>query len=222
LVVADLESPELDPADAHYLRSVLRLRPGEAVSATDGRGGFRRLVWRGGGALDAEGEVVREPRRVPTITVAFAPVKGDRPEWAVQKLTELGVDRVVLLRTDRTVVRWEGDRAAGHLERLGRIARGALMQSRGRWLPELDTAEFGSFTGADRDGTCMATPAGAAGPSLDRPTVLVGPEGGWSVGEESSGLEKVGLGPNVLRAETAAVVAGVLLCSLRAGLVSPA
>jgi 16S rRNA (uracil1498-N3)-methyltransferase len=172
--------------------------------------------------LDPDGELLREPLRQPTITVAFAPVKGDRPDWAVQKLTELGVDRVVLLRTERSVVRWEGDRAAGHLERLGRIARGALMQSRGRWLPELESAEFQSFTGARRDRMCMATPDCAAGPSLDRPTVLVGPEGGWSLVEESSGLEKVGLGPNVLRAETAAVVAGVLLCSMRAGLVSSA
>ena len=54
------------------------------------------------------------PRRVarlrPELTVAFAPTKGDRPEWVVQKLTELGIDRIVPLRTVRSVVRWEGDR----------------------------------------------------------------------------------------------------------------
>jgi RsmE family RNA methyltransferase len=64
----------------------------------------------------------------------------------------------------------------------------------------------------------LATPGGSP-PDLDHPTVLIGPEGGWSPEEESRGLAEVGLGPGILRAETAAVAAGLLLASLRAGIV---
>ena len=58
-------------------------------------------------------------------------------------------------------------------------------------------------------------------PSLARPVVLVGPEGGWSDDELAAGLPTVGLGPNVLRTETAAVAAGTLLVALRSGLLAP-
>jgi 16S rRNA (uracil1498-N3)-methyltransferase len=158
------------------------------------------------------------------LTVAFAPVKGDRPDWAVQKLTEIGVDRVVFLQAERGVVRWDEGRKAANMERYHRVARAAVMQSRSRWLPELGTADFGWFVARHgRDGAvAMATPGATERPSLDHPTVLVGPEGGWSPGEEAAGLAKVGLGPGVLRSETAAVVAGALLCALRSGLVRQA
>jgi 16S rRNA (uracil1498-N3)-methyltransferase len=68
-------------------------------------------------------------------------------------------------------------------------------------------------------GTALAEVGGKA-PSLERPFVLVGPEGGWDGAELACGLPLVGLGPNVLRSETAAVTAGALLCALRVGLVS--
>ena len=65
----------------------------------------------------------------------------------------------------------------------------------------------------------LADPGGRP-PSLDYPTVLVGPEGGWSPAERGFGLPTVALGPTVLRTETAAVTAGALLAALRAGLVA--
>ncbi len=74
------------------------------------------------------------------MTVAFSPVKGDRPEWAVQKLTELGVDRIVPLVAARSVVRWTGDRGAAVVERWRRVAREAAMQSRRAWLPAVEEA----------------------------------------------------------------------------------
>ena len=99
VIVADLRSPELDDGDRHHLGSVLRLRPGEAVSATDGRGAWRPCRYEADGTLVADGEVVRTTRPVPELTVGFAPVKGERSEWAVQKLTEIGIDRIIILRT---------------------------------------------------------------------------------------------------------------------------
>ena len=70
-------------------------------------------------------------------TVAFAIPKADRPEWIVQKLTELGVARIVLLHAERSVVRWDGDRAARHLRKLRRVAVEALEQSRGSGCPTI-------------------------------------------------------------------------------------
>jgi 16S rRNA (uracil1498-N3)-methyltransferase len=220
VVVADLLAPQIDDEDSHHMVSVLRLRPGEAIGATDGTGGWRLCRFGPGGSLEVDGEVVRQRRPLPHLTVAFAPVKGDRPEWAVQKLTEIGVDRIVLMRTDRSVVRWDEARAVSHLNRLRKVARQALMQSRLCWLPEVvGVSDFSEV--AAGPGAAMAA-AGGSPPNLDFPTVLIGPEGGWSEAEEDSGLAKVALGPAVLRSESAAVAAGVLLAALRSGLVRPA
>lgn len=220
VVVDDLARPELDPDDARHLASVLRLRPGEPVGATDGRGGFLPCVYAGAGHLSPDGSVSVSPPRVPVLTVGFVPVKGDRPEWAVQKLTELGVDRIVLLASARSVVRWDGPRASSHLNRLRRVARAALMQSRQVWLPTVEgISPVGDLLAAP--GTAMADLGGAALTS-DLATVLIGPEGGWTDEERGSAPAVVGLGDGVLRAETAAVAAGVLMTAMRAGLVRPA
>jgi len=215
--VADLAAPELASDDRHHLERVLRLRVGEDVTVSDGAGRWRRC--RFGDALEPVGEIHEDQRPVPPVTIAVALTKGERLDWAVQKLTELGVDRIVPLDAARSVVRWDTDRAAHHADRLRRIARQAAMQSRRSWLPAVEDLQ--SFAEAAAiPGAALAEPGGAA-PSLDRPVVLVGPEGGWSDDEAASDLVRVGLGPAVLRTETAAVAAGALLCALRAGLVSP-
>ncbi|HEY3809992.1 MAG TPA: RsmE family RNA methyltransferase [Acidimicrobiales bacterium] len=220
VIVADLDHPELDPEDRHHLEGVLRVRPGEAVSLTDGRGGWRLGRLERTGELLTEGDPVRQPRPVPAITVGLALVKGDRPEWAVQKLTELGVDRIVLLHTARTVVRWDARRVDRHIDRLQTVARQAVMQSRGWWVPEVVGVEpvDALISGT---GVAIAAPGGDP-PSLEFPTVLVGPEGGWSPAEEQSAPAAVALGSGILRTETAAVAAGVLLAALRAGLAQQA
>jgi 16S rRNA (uracil1498-N3)-methyltransferase len=218
VIVADLGSLEVDDEDRHHL-AVLRLRPGEAVSATDGRGAWRPCRYAGDGTLVADADVICGIQPAPLLTVGFPPVKGDRPEWAVQKLTEIGIDRIVVLRTERAVVRWDADRAAHHLNRLRAVVRQAVMQSRQTWLPELSGPEDAISLMA---GPGVAIAAGTGGPpSLACPTVLIGPEGGWSPGEEAGATASVRLGPGVLRTESAAVAAGVLLAALRSGLVLP-
>lgn len=211
--VADLAAPVLDDEDRHHLERVLRLRPGDLVTVADGEGAWRPC--RFGAALVPDGPVVTEPPPDPPVTVAFAVVKGDRPEWAVQKLTELGVDRLVPIRCDRSVVRWDGPRGARHVERLRRVAREASVQARRARLPEVEAMTTFAEV-ARRPGALLAEPGGrpvGAGDAL----VLIGPEGGWSADELASGPPTVGLGPSVLRAETAAVAAGVLLTALRPG-----
>ena len=221
MFVADLEAPELEEGDLRHLERVLRLRPGEPVTASDGQGSWRRFAWGAGGRLAPEAAVVVEDRPSPALTVAFALTKGERPEWVVQKLTEAGIDRIVPFVAERSVVRWDAERAARNVERLRVVAREAAMQSRRAWLPEV--AGVASFAeAASLPGAALAE-AGGEGPSLERPTVLVGHEGGWAEEElaaaDAAGLPRVGLGPTVLRAETAALAVGVLLCALRSGAV---
>jgi 16S rRNA (uracil1498-N3)-methyltransferase len=214
--VADVDTPELTDDDRHHLERVLRLRPGDDVTVADGGGRWRRC--RFGPVVEPAGEVVVEAPARPPITIAFALTKGERPEWTVQKLTELGVDRIVPFVAERSVVRWDEPKAARHGERLRRVAREAAMQSRRAFLPVVeDLAGFGDV--ASRPGAAMAAPDGAP-PDLARPCLLVGPEGGWSDEELAAGLARIGLGPTVLRAETAALAGAVLLAGLRARLVS--
>lgn len=227
--VSDLEALSVTADDAHHLQHVLRLRPGETVVASDGRGGWRtcRVVapGPGGGAgpLEADGPVHHEPRHGRLLTVAFVPVKGGRPEWVVQKLTEMGVDRIVAVSSQRAVVRWTGERRTGALNRLRRVAREAAAQSRQAWLPEVEAADGvdALASGLAPVAVALAQPGGPA-PGATLSAVAVGPEGGWDPSEVDGTYPLVGLGPTVLRAETAAVAAGVLLCGLRAGLVRPA
>lgn len=217
--VPELDLPVLDGADDHHLRRVLRMSSGAPLTVADGRGRWRPAVLTETG-VEPAGEIVEVPQPSPAITVAFAPVKGDRPEWAVQKLTEAGVDRIALITSARSVVRWDGAKAEHHRGRLERVAREAAVQCRRSRLPEV--ALLGGFAAAAAlPGACLAEPGGGP-PTLEHPTVLIGPEGGWAPEERGHGLPLVGVGAHPLRAETAAVAAGVLLAALRAGLVAPA
>lgn len=218
VIVADVADPVLHPDDRHHLERVLRLRSGDPVSVTDGAGAWR---WcRFDASLEPDGEIECVAPPTPLITVAFALVKGQKPELVVQKLTELGVDEIIPFVSERSVVRWDGDRSHRNTERLRRVAAEAAMQSRRVWLPEVrevttfdDLVGTGALLAADRDG---------AAPTLECPAVMIGPEGGWSDAERGRFTGTVGLGPSVLRAETAAIAAAVMLGALRAGLVAPA
>ncbi len=231
--VRDPDAPVLDGADLRHLLDVLRLRAGEVVAVSDGAGrwapcrvsagavagGSRRAD--PGATLVPDGPTLEVARPGPELTVAFAPTKGDRPEWVVQKLTELGVDRIVPLRAARSVVRWEGQRGDKAVERLRRVAREAAAQSRRVWLPEVtDVCRLDGVATVAGAVPALADPGGSA-PGLDRPVVAVGPEGGWDDEERRAAGPTVGLGPTVLRSETAALVAGSLLCALRCSLVQP-
>ncbi len=216
--VADLGTPELDADDRHHLERVLRVRRGGAIVCSDGTGYWRRC--RLGTHVEPEGDIERIPRALPPIRVGFALVKGEKPELITQKLTEVGVDRIVPFSAERSVVRWDDDRATRHHERLRRVAIAAAAQSRRVWLPEVEApVSFRSL--AQQPGVALADLDGEP-PGGDLPTVLVGPEGGWSDAERARVERRVGFGTLVMRAETAAIVVGATLSALRAGIVSPA
>ena len=235
--VEDLEGLELADGDAHHLAAVLRIRPGEVVAASNGAGAWRpcSLVAAGtpsGGRrgaravrLEATGAIHQVSRALPAIEVGFSLAKSERTEWAVAKLVELGVDYLSPLIAERTVVRsGDGDHAR-RATRLARIAKESAMQARRVFLPTLEEpAPFATVVrrSVARSGgaVALAEPGGSALTS-DVTAILVGPEGGWAPAELAAVERTAGLGDGVLRVETAAVAAGVLLGAARAGALPP-
>ena len=205
--VSSLVTPELTDEDDHHLRRVLRIRDTDVVTVCDGAGRWvaGRLT-AGGLSIESEATTEVAPR---SSTVISAIPKGDRPDLIVQKLTEIGATAIGFMDCARSVVRWDASRATNQMERLRRIAREAAMQSRRVWLPQvLDVVPFdeaimsSNCAIADPDGDDLAA---------DTDTLLIGPEGGFTEGELSSGRRRVVLSVNVLRVETAALAAAFLL-----------
>jgi 16S rRNA (uracil1498-N3)-methyltransferase len=210
VLVDDVAAPAPDDATAHHLGRVLRLRDGEVVTVTDGAGHWRacRVV---GAALEIDGAVEDVARSGAPVTIAVAPPKGERLEWLVQKCTEVGADRIVLLSAERSVVRWDGERATRQLARLRRIAVEASLQARRVWLPELS----GPVAAAKVLSTAVVAEPGGRALGPDDASVAIGPEGGWSASEVGAAAGQVSLGPHVLRVETAAVVAASMMVACR-------
>ncbi len=206
VLVDDVESPLLSEESTVHLFRSLRVRDDEVVTVTDGAGRWRRCrALRE--SIIGDGDPLAEPRRANCVTIGVAIPKFDRPEWIVQKLTEIGVDRIVFLHADRSVVRWETDRATKHLVKLRRVAAEALQQSRGVWLPVID-GPVSSHTFLPE--AIVAEPGARALKSTDH-IVAIGPEGGWSTTELSLATDSVSFGSQVLRIETAALVVAVHL-----------
>jgi 16S rRNA (uracil1498-N3)-methyltransferase len=218
---------------AHQIRRVLRLRLGERVELLDGQGHAYEAILIALGETDAKLQVVSrwevegEPRT--HITLFQAVLKGDNFTWALQKGTEVGVSRFVPTICERNVMD-DLDAADGKRERWSRIIQEAAEQcGRGR-LPELAPAEllpqalsYSSVEGGLRliawEGEQVIrlrdVLAGCNFTDGARIEVFVGPEGGFADDEVALarryGIQPVTLGPRILRAETAGVVAATLI-----------
>jgi 16S rRNA (uracil1498-N3)-methyltransferase len=206
----------------HALRS-LRLRAGEMVTVADDEG-----LWASGTLVGEEDrravillqDVRPVARREAILSVALAPPKGDRLAWAVQKLGELGVDEVVLVRTSRSIRDWTPDRAAKAADRLRSIAREAAMQSRRPFIMSVAIAS-NLEEALDVAATVVVLWEGAdtplhqaLPPDESAVRLVIGPEGSFSDEEldaaRSRGAALVTLGPGILRTETAALVGATL------------
>ena len=120
----------VDGDDGHHLQRSRRVRAGETVTAADGYGRWRvftvaALGARAGRAPGGHRRSRTNRRSLPRLTVACSLTKGEKPELVVQKLTELGVDRMLLVDAARSVVRWDDAKAAAAFDRLQRVAREA-------------------------------------------------------------------------------------------------
>ena len=207
--VADMHNPVLDDDDSHHLARVLRLRPGQKVSVSDGNGAWRICEWRDE-ELVTVGDIATEPRRGDVLSVALSPVKGDRTDWAVEKLVEVGIDRIIVLApVERSVVKWDDRKSGANIDRYRRIARAAASQSRRVFLPVVEGPTPLSVV-LEGGGVAVAEPGGATD-LAGITTVVVGPEGGFTADEVASAPATVDLGATILRADTAAVVAGTLM-----------
>jgi 16S rRNA (uracil1498-N3)-methyltransferase len=213
--VSDLDSEivKLSSDEAHHLVHVLRLGEGAEVALFDGRGGAARARVQRIAGSEVELRILgaESSRESPlSLTLAVAPPKGDRMSFLIQKLSELGVSRVIPLETER-------GGSGGSLERWRRIALEACKQSGRSRAPEIvPPRRFEAVL--DEEGFLAAAHPGA--PPLSPPrtsnpvVVLVGPESGWSEKElslaASRGVTLFGLGPRTLRTETAAIAAAAL------------
>lgn len=224
---------DLDAATQHRLRRVLRLADGAALTVSDGAGA-RATARLAGDALVLTGAIDRQPPSPQPLWLALPPLKGDRADWAVEKAAELGVDCIVPLHSHHGVVRLRGERAAALQQRWQALCDAALEQCgrRHRVVVHtfLDIAELATLiaTGADRWLVADERPAVAMTldaavdrcPATGGLGVVIGPEGALDGGERealaAAGAMAVTLGPEVLRAETAAVAAAVRLAALRA------
>jgi 16S rRNA (uracil1498-N3)-methyltransferase len=222
-----------DPGEARHLARVLRLPPGAVVETADGGGRLYAVRLDVVGPREAWGTIVGDAgaaapsRESPcAITLAQAILKGDRMAWLIQKVTELGVARIVPLETARVVARAVAGRGPERQRRWQRVAREAVKQCGRTVVPVVESPRplasvLGEMAAHDAawllwegGGAPLATLAARA----DRPRrllLLVGPEGGFTPAEraaaEAAGLALVGLGPRTLRAESAGLTA-VALC----------
>ena len=206
--VPSLPAVAVSHDDEHHLDRVLRLEPTDVITVSDGAGSWATAHWSRLRGLTIVSEIHHELPHHP-LTIGCAVPKGDRSELVVQKLTELGVDRILLFETARSVVRWDDDKRRRQLERLQRIAHEAAMQSRRLYLPVVDCTDFDRAI--QLAGVAMAEPAGRDQLDDTITTMLVGPEGGFDRDELAYAVPKIALSRHVLRVETAAIVAAALL-----------
>jgi 16S rRNA (uracil1498-N3)-methyltransferase len=218
--------------EGKHASTVRRLGPGERVDITDGAGTVAECIVAAARPGELELTVLARrtvARPMPQVTVLQAIPKGERGELAVELLTEVGADIIVPWAAERSVAVWRGERAAKSQARWSSAAEEAAKQSRRAWFPEV-TGQADLVTATGRvAGASLAIvldpDAADLVSAIKLPTegeivLVVGPEGGISPAEaeafEAAGATPASLGPTVLRASTAGVVAaGIVLSQTR-------
>jgi len=200
-----LERPELGRDDDHHLRRVLRAHDGEEIVVTDGRGSWA-LCQVSDVGIERVSDVNLDPA-APDTALYLTPLKGERAEWAVAKATEVGVGRIVPLVSARMVVKFKGEAREKTLSRWRRVAHEAAAQCRRTY----DVVIGDPVKVADVPVTVAVADLAGSGDWSGVRSVAIGPEGGWTSDEWNDDRRRVGLGPTVLRAETAGVVAASLV-----------
>ncbi len=217
---------------AHQLRHVLRLRPGARIVVLDDRGWEYEVELLTVEHKAARGTICerRPAGGEPSVqvTLAQALLKKDNFEWVLQKGTEIGVTRFVPLITARTVAAGDEGISPAKRERWARIVREAAEQSRRGALPVIEaplnfSAALSSLSAdltliaweEERAMSLRQALAVLRGADAPQVTVFIGPEGGFTVQEvtqaRARGAQIVSLGTRILRAETAATAAALLV-----------
>lgn len=208
----------LDADQSHYLSAVMRLVPGAGISVFNGREGewTARLLsaTRRGGAVElvAQAAPQLDP---PNLWLVFAPIKKARTDFIVEKAAELGAARILPVQTDHTnSERIRQDRLQAH-------AVEAAEQCGGTFVPPVDELVplARLLDGWDPGRRILWADEALVGPAETLAglpggpwAILIGPEGGWSEAErhrlsDMACVQRISLGPRILRADTAAVAA---------------
>ena len=217
VVGATLELP--DDA-ARHIAQVLRMRAGEALTLFNGEGGeYAAEIVEAGRrdvrvSIDRFDPVDRESRL--EVTLAQCVSKGDRMDYTIQKAVELGVSRIVPVLSERSVVKLDAERWDKKLEHWRGVAVSACEQSGRTRLPEVTAIQkLDAWLAMPPDSALRLVLAPTESVSLRtleaaaKIALLIGPEGGLSDKEiaaaRQAGCIGIGLGPRVLRTETAGV-----------------
>jgi 16S rRNA (uracil1498-N3)-methyltransferase len=212
----------LDEDTSKHIIQVLRMRPGEALQLTDGKGRLLTAVIGDDHRKRCRvtiGPVAISLPRIRTVTIAISPLKNaSRFEWFLEKAAEIGVSRIIPLLCGRT------ERQSVRMDRLRQIVISAMLQSRQTWLAEVDQPmELDRLLSSPMAGRhfiahCLedGRPTARLGAGAPDSLILIGPEGDFTPKEVEAALTAgylpVSLGPNRLRTETAGIVAATLLC----------
>ena len=218
-------SIELEPGPSQHLSRVLRMKPGDSIILFDGTGGqyattISALSRKSVVAITSDFDPAERESGL-CLHLGIAISRGERMDWVVQKATELGVSAITPLRTERTEVRLNMERAEKKLRHWQQIATSACEQCGRNRLPNIqpaqDLAQWVDGVQADTR-LVLHHRASAAQTDTTSPSsiaLLVGPEGGLSPDEitaaEQGGFSSLQLGPRVLRTETAPLAAIAIL-----------
>ena len=226
-LTADRGLIRLEGEEGRHAVVVRRLRVGEHLLLTDGRGGEVTAQIEETSKSGLVASVLRSerlPAPSPRLTVVQAIPKGERADLAVEVLTEVGADVIVPWAASRCVAVWRGDRAEKSLARWRKTAREAAKQSRRRWHPEvteqIDTAAVAELLAGADAGLVLHEDARSGIETVSFETaanvvLVVGPEGGIAPEELAAfaGAHQVRLGSEVLRTSTAGVAAAAAVLS---------
>ena len=222
----------IDGPDARHIKNVLRLKPGDRIGLFDGRGmeytaEIENLQPKGIEVRVIGGQPSRSESPVE-ITVAQAILKDRKMDRIVRQLTEMGVSKWLAFDSRRSVPKPDSRRLAARSERWKRITREAVKQCRrGRLMEIRPAVTFDQMLDEGRsydlrvvfyenESACLAEDAGLPrSGAIGSVFAVIGPEGGFSADEieasRAAGFVTTGLGPRILRADTAAVAAAALL-----------
>ena len=219
-----------EPAEVHHLVRVLRVKAGASIECVDGHG--HRYTGR---VVECHPTrvvvaVSRRTEAAPStiqVTLAQALIKPERFDWAIQKATELGVERIIPLVTARSVIRLTAEHAERKVTRWQRIVREATTQCGRATIPEVEapcrldalTARFSDWVMVLMPTLAIATrPVKEALEPVARAAsvlVLIGPEGDFTDEEarlaQQHGAIPVSLGRLTLRSETATLATLAIL-----------
>lgn len=218
----------------HYLSRVRRARVGDTVELVDGEGmrANASIVAIGTDSTQLRVDAPQAvPDALPVIRALIPVIKGDRMDVCIEKLVEVGVDEIIVWPAARAVVKLVGSRRDSRLEHYRGIAQAAARQSGRAAVPRVEMADsLAVAIGRLPAGSNVVLDPGAdqgqtllhyfvrTGERVSDPTsisIVSGPEGGLSGAEldlvTGAGFSPVGLGPRVLRAETAPVIAVALV-----------